>query len=136
MSFRTYSTICVLEEAKGLDVGVNYRNDKAVASFTKAFATVVQKTTVEKLKNTQFCSFTIDGSTDFTGDDLENIYIRTVHSGRVEDTFLHIGNVLNLAPANTYMSMSRKCLQNFTLQMKCSQNSSVSLQMEQQICRV
>ena len=91
MSFRTYSTICVLDEAKGLDVGVNYRNDKAVASFTKAIATVVQRTTVEKLKNTQFCSFTIDGSTDFTGDDLENIYIRTVHSGRVEDTFLHIG---------------------------------------------
>ncbi|KAH3874892.1 hypothetical protein DPMN_038148 [Dreissena polymorpha] len=49
MSFRTFSTmsICVLDEAKGLDVGVNYRNDKAVASFTKAIY-VMQRTTVEQ----------------------------------------------------------------------------------------
>ncbi|WAR09373.1 ZN862-like protein [Mya arenaria] len=69
----------------------NYRNNHAAASFLVSIAEVARKETVSKLPKSQFVSFTIDGSTDFTGDDMENIYIRTVSLGRITDSFLHIG---------------------------------------------
>jgi hypothetical protein len=37
-------------------------------------------------------SFTCDGSTDFIGEELENIYVRTCQKGKIEDTFIAIGS--------------------------------------------
>ncbi|WAR03078.1 ZN862-like protein, partial [Mya arenaria] len=91
LSLRTFNVISDLDEAKGLPVGTSYRNDHAAASFLASIAEVARKETVTKLTKSQFVSFTINGSTDFTGDDMENIYITTVSLGRITDSFLHIG---------------------------------------------
>ena len=34
----------------------------------------------------------IIGSTDFIGEELENIYVRTCQKGKIEDTFIAIGS--------------------------------------------
>ncbi len=86
LSFIIYKTICQLDQAKGLDIGTSYLNDKAASAFVQAIADVVRDDVTSKVKDTRYCSFTIDGSTDFTGDDMENIYIRTCSKGKVEDT--------------------------------------------------
>jgi hypothetical protein len=48
---------------------------------------------VEKLQSAKFISLTMDGSTDFTGDDLEFIYTRSCSNGIKEDNFLYIGEI-------------------------------------------
>lgn len=91
LSFNLYKTICRLDKVKGLDLGSSYLNDKAAASFMSAIAKVVQQDVVKTLSGCTYFSFTIDGATDFTGDDIENIYVRTCVQGKIKDTFLHIG---------------------------------------------
>ncbi|XP_053393195.1 E3 SUMO-protein ligase KIAA1586-like [Mercenaria mercenaria] len=91
-SFNFYNTICRLDKVKGLDVGKSYLNDKAAASFTKAIAEVTRQKVLKKLRQSPFFSFTIDGANDFTGEDLENIYVRTCIHGQIQDTFLYIGS--------------------------------------------
>jgi hypothetical protein len=91
LSFNLYKTICRLDQSKGLDVGKSYLNDKSAASFMSAIAQVVRQDIVKVLDQSKYFSFTIDGATDFMGDDIENIYIRTCTLGNIKDTFLHIG---------------------------------------------
>lgn len=54
---------------------------KACASFIKTIGDVTRRTVIENLEGSNFFSFTIDGATDFTGDDLENLYMRTCIKG-------------------------------------------------------
>ena len=91
-SFRDYTLICRLDAAKGLDVGAQYINDKAGATFVKSIANVTREYVIEKLLNANFFSFTCDGSTDFTGEEQENFYVRVCTNGVIEDIFFHIGS--------------------------------------------
>ena len=55
-------------------------------------ASVSKQNIVEKLQSAKFISLTMDGSTDFTGDDLEFIYTRSC-SNEIKDNFLYIGEI-------------------------------------------
>lgn len=59
--------------------------------FVKSIANVSKEGIVQKLTSAKFLSVTMDGSTDFTGDDLESVYVRSCTGGHVEDICLHIG---------------------------------------------
>ena len=88
---------------KGVDTGRSYSNyiynDKACSMFVKSIASVSKQNIVEKLQSAKFISLTMDGSTDFTGDDLESIYTRSCSNGIIEDNFLYIGEInINMHP--------------------------------------
>ncbi|WAR18858.1 ZN862-like protein, partial [Mya arenaria] len=91
MSLKSYVLLCKLDKAKGLAVGETYLNDKAAATFTESIARTTRAGLIQKIKDCDFCSITCDGATDFTGDDLESLYIRTSSRGKIEDSFLSIG---------------------------------------------
>jgi hypothetical protein len=82
---------CQLDKAKGLNIGNAYDNDKAAAVFVQSIANVSRDTIYQKIKSSNFISFSCDGSTDFTGDDMESIFIRICTNGKVEDLFFNIG---------------------------------------------
>ena len=81
-----------LDKMKGLDVGESYLNDKAAVSFVQSIANVTQEDVVSKLHSTKYFSITCDGSTDYTGEELETLYIRVCMKGKTDDTFLSIGS--------------------------------------------
>ena len=90
MSYKTYTWLCQLDKAKGLDVGENYQNDKKAREFVKHIAKVAMDGTKALIMNNSFFSATCDGSTDFMGDDLETLYLRTSSHGNICEKFLII----------------------------------------------
>lgn len=74
----------MLDKIKGVDIGDQYVNDKAVAIMVKNIAAVTRKEVCDKLRESPFFSLTCDGVTDFTGEELENIYIRTCNGGKLK----------------------------------------------------
>jgi phosphoribosylformylglycinamidine (FGAM) synthase PurS component len=67
--------------------------------FVKSIASVSKQNIVEKLQSAKFISLTMDGSTDFTGDDLESIDTRSCSNGIIEDNYLYIGEInINMDP--------------------------------------
>jgi hypothetical protein len=58
----------------------------------RSIAEVERDNVKQKLSDSDFFSFTCDGTTYFTGEELENFYIRVVIKFKVHDCFLHIGS--------------------------------------------
>lgn len=102
-SFKDYNFICMLDKIKGVDIGDQYVNDKAVAIMVKNIAAVTRKEVCDKLRESPFFSLTCDGVTDFTGEELENIYIRTCNGGKVEDMYLFIGSPESTSASNLHL---------------------------------
>lgn len=90
-SFLDYKNICQLDKMKGLDVGTSYTTDKGGALLMTSVASVSRGEITDILKRAPFFSFTCDGSSDFTGDDMESVYVRTCSNGVIRDQFLAIG---------------------------------------------
>ena len=91
LSFALYPILCELDQAKGLDVGSSYLNDKACRDFIGYIAQDVNDKTVKTLKESKFFSFTCDGTTDYRGDDYESLYVRSSLRGVVTELFLSVG---------------------------------------------
>ena len=91
LSFRTYPILCALDKAKGLDVGNDYNGDKVCRTFVSFIAADMLEETETLIRESPCFSFTCDGSTDFTGDDLESLYIRTSSNGHIKERFFNIG---------------------------------------------
>ncbi|XP_069102088.1 uncharacterized protein [Argopecten irradians] len=94
--------MCRLDKAKGIDIGTSYLNDKSASTFVQTIADVTQDSVREKVLKSKYVSFTCDGSTDSTGDDMENVYVRVVVDGIVEDLFLNIGTANSAASAGIF----------------------------------
>ncbi|XP_060551246.1 E3 SUMO-protein ligase KIAA1586-like [Ruditapes philippinarum] len=90
-SFLDYKHICQLDKMKGLDVGTSYTTDKGAATLLQSISSVTRTEVCQNISNAKFFSFTCDGSSDFTGDDYESIYVRTCTNGTILDQFLSIG---------------------------------------------
>ena len=101
-SFRFYTTLCRLDKGKCLDLANSYNHDKAAAEFVHHTASVTQDTVRDKINQSKYLSFTCDGSTYFTGEDLVNIYYRTSVNGIVEDSFLFIGSSESASGVDIY----------------------------------
>ena len=74
------------------DIGHTYRTDRSAALFVKHISQVETANTAGHIGKSKFVSFTIDGSTDLTGEELESICVRYVNDGKIIDKFLHVGS--------------------------------------------
>jgi len=72
------------------------------AEFCYSIDRTVRDDTVMKVKKSCWLSIIIDGSTDFTGDDMECIYVRTASHGNVQDAFLDLGASSSACSANIH----------------------------------
>ena len=92
-SFRLYSKLCELDKAKGLTTS-QYQSDKTAAKeIVGDIAASSRNQRKEKSwGSSTVLSATMDGTTDFMGDEMENIYTRMVSNGVVEDFFISIGS--------------------------------------------
>ena len=79
------------DQSKGLAVGQTYLNEKAALGFISSIAEVEQNKTVTLIKDANFFSFIMDGSTDISGDEQESLYIRSSFRGNLTERFLCIG---------------------------------------------
>ncbi|WAR19913.1 ZN862-like protein [Mya arenaria] len=91
LSFKTYEVMCRLDKLKELPVGSQYCTDKAGAVFCESIAKTTRIDIIKKVKNCSWCSISCNGSTDFTGEDMEAVYVRTCTHGKIEDSVLHLG---------------------------------------------
>ncbi|KAK3088160.1 hypothetical protein FSP39_015511 [Pinctada imbricata] len=82
-SFLDFNFICSLDKVKGLDVGSTYCNDKAARCFVASIAYTERMKIIDKIRDAKFFSFSCDGTTDFTGEDLECFYIRICSKGTI-----------------------------------------------------
>lgn len=87
-----YVWLCEVDKAKGLEIGQTYINEKAPLKFIQSIAEVETAKTATILKQSNFFSFIMDGSTDISGDEQESVYIQCSHRGKVTERFLHIGS--------------------------------------------
>lgn len=95
-SFRDYVSICELDRAKGLDTGYSYENDKSCKEFVHHIAMVEADRTTFLLREAKFCSITIDGATDISGEEQESMFVHFCHKGRIHNRFLSF-----MSPATT-----------------------------------
>ncbi|XP_060565330.1 uncharacterized protein LOC132724477 [Ruditapes philippinarum] len=87
-----YKWLCEVDQAKKLDIGNTYVNDKAAVDFISCIAQCEKEKTVQILNDSSFFSFMMDGTTDISGDEQEAIYVRTSSQGAVTERFLNIGS--------------------------------------------
>ena len=66
-----FESLCDLDEAKGLDVGNNYRNDKHASEFVRCIAQAQCQTITAKFNNCLFFSIISDGATDSSHQEAE-----------------------------------------------------------------
>ena len=89
-SFRDFKWICELDEVKGLDVGAKYITDKSCKEFLHYIADSQRSQSFDIIRKSTFLSFAMDGTSDFMGEELESMYIRTSSRGIVSDNFLKL----------------------------------------------
>ncbi|XP_076081027.1 zinc finger protein 862-like isoform X2 [Mytilus galloprovincialis] len=112
LSFKTYNVICKLDQAKGLDVGNSYLNDKKACEFVKNIASVSRKETRDLLKKTPFLSLTCDGSSDFMGDEYESLWVRSAQNGKIIEKFLDLGTAESAGSQDIFNYMKAVCFEN------------------------
>ncbi|XP_063408230.1 zinc finger protein 862-like [Mytilus trossulus] len=112
LSFKTYNVICKLDQAKGLDVGNSYLNDKKACEFVKNIASVSRNETRDLLKKTPFLSLTCDGSSDFMGDEYESLWVRSAQNGKIIEKFLDLGTAESAGSQDIFNYMKAVCFEN------------------------
>lgn len=87
-----YVWLAKLDQAKGLEMGNTYLNDRASIEFMRVISDLELEKTKTLLDNTKFFSFMMDGSQDISGTEQESIYLRFAEKGNIYNKFLHIGS--------------------------------------------
>ena len=64
MAFRKFPVMCAVVEKCGVDLGNNYKNDKACRAFVKCISEVDEKNLAEEIEGARFFCVLADGSTD------------------------------------------------------------------------
>lgn len=72
----------------GVNLKDQYVGDKACQSFVKFIAIDLQENVVQNVKRSPFFSILIDGSTDRSGEDNADIYVRYLENGNVREDLL------------------------------------------------
>lgn len=91
LSFKLFNKVCEFDRSKGIDIGTTYTNDKSCATFAGIIAETEREKTREILKDASFLSVTCDGTSDFTGEEYESLFIRVSRKGSVEERFIDLG---------------------------------------------
>ena len=99
-SFRDFQWMCSLQNQLGLHVDSRYVNDVQCRNMLGCIAAKQRQANVDLIRDAPFISIIMDGSSDFTGEELEAIYIRSSHHGIINDTFLRIASPKSTASAD------------------------------------
>ncbi|WAR15609.1 ZN862-like protein [Mya arenaria] len=91
--YTDYEELCKLDEAKSLDVGSQYGNDKAALEFTKFIAEAERERIRSHIKTCKFVSVISDGTTDCSFQEAEIVLIRTCSKGDISVFFSLVKNV-------------------------------------------
>ncbi|KAJ8022551.1 hypothetical protein HOLleu_37481 [Holothuria leucospilota] len=86
MAFSTFPSLCDLQEANGVDVGSNYRNDKGAAQFAHAIAETIHCGLESELKTSSYIAVMSDGSTDISAREQEIVYVRFLQNDIIPKT--------------------------------------------------
>lgn len=87
-SFKTYTRLCQLDQAKGLPINTTYENDKSAKTFVHFIAKSQGNELLTLLEKSKYFSLTVDGCTDIAGDEQESICIHLCTEGVVHQKFL------------------------------------------------
>jgi hypothetical protein len=98
--YTDFHWMCKLDNAKGVDIGQTYHNDKAAAKFVEYIAKQARSTTAKLIQEGSFLSLISDGSTDTSWQEAEILYARISCKGQVITRFIGIRN-LEKADANS-----------------------------------
>ena len=82
-----------LDEIKGVDIGMTYRNDKQAKIFINMIAEVERKHLADLVQNAKFISLISDGTTDMSITEAEIVYVRFANEGTVTSQFVAIQNL-------------------------------------------
>ena len=74
--FTDYTMSCEIQKKNGVDLGTNYFTDKSAQQFTSTIAKTITDEMNKQLYATRYFSVLADGSTDFTIQEQEVIYVR------------------------------------------------------------
>ena len=91
--YTDYTWLCKLDEAKGVDVGNTYRNNKQAVNFIHYIAEAKRKDISAQFQLSKFMSPISDGSTDSSSSEAEIVYIRHCHRGIVKTNFIGVKNI-------------------------------------------
>lgn len=80
-----------LDNAKGINTGQNYNSRFAAVTFLGSIAQSVRNETADIVKDAQFFSLTMDGTTDNAAIEQETLFLRTAIDGKVITKFLCVG---------------------------------------------
>ena len=83
---------CDLDQAKRLDVGTQYRNDKSAANFAANIAEAERVRIRRTLKTAKFVAGISDGSTDASYQEAEIVYLRSYQSSEIRVYFSLVKN--------------------------------------------
>lgn len=73
-----FSELCDLQEKNGLDLGINYRNNRACRQFVDAIAITTKQKLADEIKEARFLCVMGDGTTDRGVIEQESVYVRYV----------------------------------------------------------
>ena len=91
LAFKKFPGLLDLQEKNGLDIGIQYRNDKKCKEFVSSIASVERQRISEEVHNARFLCVLADGSTDKSITEQEAVYVRyTGPNGRPSTQFADI----------------------------------------------
>ena len=86
LAFSKFKGLCDLQEMNGLDLGSQYRNDKACKQFVESIAEVEKERAKKEIESARFLCVLADGSTDKSIVEQEAVYVRyTGSNGQFAD---------------------------------------------------
>ena len=91
--FTDFTWMCELDVAKGLKIGLDYRNDKQAAVFSEYIAKAEISKIQKIVEEARFISLISDGSTDSSFTEAEIVYLRFCHMGKIQVHFVAVKNV-------------------------------------------
>ena len=85
-----FSWLCDLDDMKGLDLGLTYRNTNAAKLFIKSIAELEFSKVSEATQDSKFVCFIGDGSTDSSIKEQEMWYVRSCVKGNISINFIGV----------------------------------------------
>ena len=91
-SMRDYVWMVKLDKIKGLDVGETYANQKACGLFVDAIANVTRQKVMDEIAQCSYFAITMDGTTDASCKEQENLFVRIAGKGKQSVKFLKLAS--------------------------------------------
>ncbi|KAJ8038365.1 hypothetical protein HOLleu_15763 [Holothuria leucospilota] len=80
--YTDYTLLCDLDEAKGMDIGKQYRTDKKAAEFATSIAEAERERMRKDFSTAKFIAAISDGTTDSSFQETEIVYVRHCQAGK------------------------------------------------------